>query len=83
MLYGPPTQYLSMHEAKATRAATAASAFGRPGRGAGLVLEAAARTWRGSAEPSKGRAFAMAFAAAAGLSLSLAGMWAAWGVLSQ
>ena len=72
-----------MREANASRAAPAVSAFGRPGRAAGLVLEAGARAWRGSAEPSKGRALAMSFAGAAGLSLSLAGMWSAWGALGE
>ena len=72
-----------MREANATRAATAASAFGRPGRAAVLVLEAGARAWRGSAGPSKGRALALSFAGAAGLCLSLAGMWSAWGALAE
>ena len=72
-----------MREPNATRAATAASAFGRPGRAAGLVLDAGARAWRGSAELSKGRAIAMSCAGAAGLSLSLAGLWSAWGALAE
>lgn len=72
-----------MRDADATRAATASSAFGRPGRAAGLVLEAGVRAWRGSADPSKGLALAMSLAGAAGLWLSLAGVWSAWGALGE
>ena len=72
-----------MREADPTRAAATASAFGRPGRAAGLVLEAGARAWRESAAPSKWRALAMSCAGAAGLSLSLVGLWSAWGALGE
>ena len=80
---GHATQDSSMTEANATRTATAASAFGRPGRAAGLIMEVGVRAWRGSVEPSNGRALAMSFAGAVGLLLSLAGMGSAWGALGD
>ena len=72
-----------MREADATQAATAASAFGRPGRAAALLVKAGARAWQGSAKPSNRGALATACAGAAGLSISLASLWSAWGALGE
>lgn len=71
-----------MSDTNQTRTA-AASAFGRPGRAAGLVFESGARIWRRSAELSKANALVTACIAAAGFSLALAGMWSAWDALSE
>ncbi len=72
-----------MRETNPTRAATAALAWVRSGRAAGLTIDAGARAWRGTAALSKERALAMSCLGATGLLVSLAGLWSAWGALEE